>query len=874
MKYRNVGETFEDCCYRLSSNLSDSDEHRRSLSDIFCNMRFLPAGRVQAAIGSPKRVTPWNCLAGDTLVLTKEFGLKKIKELDEATIYDGDRNWIKVKFNSFGIQPLWKVSFTNGKEHKEIYCTEDHGWISNGVKILTKNLKYNDKVDHNSTQTRGHGYSKYSRNYRLGVIHGLVYGDGNATNDNGFQLRVCQDQEDLKYYLEDFPCSYPPSYNGQPCYYFFGKNAWTNFKQFPEEKDRNDLPYLSGFIAGWMAADGCVGIRGEATICGDKAELDWLSTYGPLVGIYVTGTTLLNPITNFGLRKKQSMNMRLSTLNLVPDNFIIERKRQRFKQKHNKQWRIKSSYLTNLQEEVFCPSVPTTQSFTLDGGLHSSNCFVSGVIADDFNDIMEKAKEAGHTMRLGGGIGYDFSTLRPRGSLIKSLGSYSSGPISFMDIFDSVCGTIASAGHRRGAQMGVLRVDHPDIEEFVHAKRNSDKLTRFNISVGVTDSFMKAVKEGKEFNLKFHNKVYKTVDARMLWDTIMRSTWDWAEPGVIFIDRVNEFNNLWYCESIATTNPCGEQPLPPYGACLLGSFNLVKYAGEDTNGRYFNHKLFKDDIKTIVRAMDNIIDLGIYPLPQQEQEGKAKRRMGLGITGLANCLEYIVEGAPYGSERFIEWMNAILKDLRDVAYETSVELAKEKGTFPLYDERYLEGKFIKTLPEHILESMKKYGIRNSHLTSIAPTGTISLSADNISSGIEPVYTHAYTRTIQTFEGPRFEDVEDFGWRTWKVKGKTASELSPEEHVSVLINAQQFVDSACSKTCNVGDDVTWDRFKNIYMMAFDGGCKGVTTFRSAGKRLGILNEVKSEHPEKPQEVEYIDDEDSVCYFDEKGQKHCE
>jgi len=501
------------------------------------------------------------------------------------------------------------------------------------------------------------------------------------------------------------------------------------------------------------------------------------------------------------------------------------------------------------------------------------NCFVSGTIADDFNAIMEMAKEAGHTMRLGGGIGYDFSPLRPRGSLIKSLGSQSSGPISFMDIFNSVCGTISSAGHRRGAQMGVLRVDHPDIEEFVHAKRNENKLTAFNISVGITDAFMDAVKADKDFNLKFHNKVYKTVRARALWDSIMRSTWDWAEPGVLFIDRINKENNLWYCETIAATNPCGEQPLPPYGACLLGSFNLVKYVQETkaTDGstvKDFNTPLFIKDIEAVVRAMDNIMDLGVYPLPQQESEGKSKRRMGLGITGLANALEYL--GCPYGSQRFLSILGSILIQLRDTAYRTSVELAKEKGPFPMFDaEKYLQGTFIKTLPEDIREGIKKYGIRNSHLLSIAPTGTISLSADNISSGIEPVFTYSYTRTIITAEGVRYEDVEDYGHRVWGVKGKTANELSPEEHVNVLIASQKYVDSACSKTCNVGADVDWERFKNIYIAAYDGGAKGCTTFRAAGKRMGIL-------VEKTVEKEYIDDEDSVevCKIDPNtGQPTC-
>jgi len=496
------------------------------------------------------------------------------------------------------------------------------------------------------------------------------------------------------------------------------------------------------------------------------------------------------------------------------------------------------------------------------------NCFVSGNINDSFDDIMDKAKEAGTTMRLGGGIGYDFSTLRPRGERIKSVGSQSSGPVSFMDIFDSICGTIASAGHRRGAQMGVMRVDHPDIIEFIHAKRNSTQLTRFNISVGVTDAFMEAVKKGTDFNLKWRGRVVSKVDARKLWEDIMRSTWDWAEPGVLFIDRINEMNNLWYCETITSTNPCAEQPLPPYGACLLGSFNLVKYVKED---RGFDLHAMRKDIPHVVRAMDNIIDVGTYPLPAQEEEGKNKRRMGLGLTGVANAIEAM--GRPYASDEFMSTFELILKELTYESYRASVQLAKEKGTFPLFDaDKYLQSKFIQTLPDDIKEGISKYGIRNSHLTSIAPTGTISLSADNVSSGIEPVFTYGYDRTIQTFEGPVIEPVQDYGYRVWGTEGRTADQIPVEDHVKVLAVAQQYMDSACSKTCNVGDDVDWERFKDVYMLAYNSGAKGCTTFRAAGKRYGILNA-----KEEPEEVrEYIDDEDSVeaCYIDPNtGQPAC-
>lgn len=502
------------------------------------------------------------------------------------------------------------------------------------------------------------------------------------------------------------------------------------------------------------------------------------------------------------------------------------------------------------------------------------NCFVSNTIEDSFASIMQAATEAAETMRLGGGIGYDFSTLRPRGDNIRSLDSRSSGPISFMGIFDALCKTIASAGHRRGAQMGVLRVDHPDIEEFITIKNNLTTLTQFNLSVGVTDKFMEAVMKDTNFDLVFDGKVYKTVRAKALWDAIMRSTWDWAEPGVLFIDRMNKKNNLWYCETIAATNPCGEQPLPPYGACLLGSFNLVKYITPTG----FDYEAFKHDIPAVVRAMDNVVDRAIYPLPQQAKEAKDKRRMGLGVTGLANAGEAL--GYAYGSPDFIKFTKEVLSVLRDTCYRSSIALAAEKGSFPLLNkDKYLQSEFAKTLPEDIRDDILKFGIRNSHLLSIAPTGTISLSADNVSSGIEPVFSYGYTRTIQTFSGPVEERVEDYGYRVFGVKGRTANELSVFDHVRVLNVCSQFVDSACSKTCNVSEDVTFDQFKDVYMQAYLGGASGCTTFRANGKRFGIFSahaaEDVAEEPEEEADTFVDEKEGGACYFDPAtGKRTCE
>lgn len=487
----------------------------------------------------------------------------------------------------------------------------------------------------------------------------------------------------------------------------------------------------------------------------------------------------------------------------------------------------------------------------------SSNCFVSGIIEDSFvegpGSIMQRATEAATTMRMGGGIGYDFSKLRPRGAQIKKLGSVSSGPISFMDIYDAICRCIASSGHRRGAQMGILRVDHPDIEEFIHVKQNEERLRGFNLSIAITDEFMEAVETDKPFALNFNGEVYKEISAKTLWESIMRSAWDWAEPGVFFVDRVNEMNNLYYCELLEACNPCGEQPLPPFGACLLGSFNLTKYIYIKNGKWVFDYTKFKEGIPVVVEAMDNIIDTSIYPLQEQADEAKQKRRMGLGVTGLANAIEAM--GHAYGSEDFLKIEKKIVKTLACECYKASAMLAKRKGSFPLYDkEKYLKGKFIRKLPKDVRDLIAKHGIRNSHLTSIAPTGTISVCADNITSGLEPVFAYSFDRTLTKFHGPVIETIEDYGKRVFGVKGKRSADVTIQEHLAVLLTAQEWVDSAISKTCNVSSDMPWDFFKKVYIDAWKGGAKGCTTYRAGGKRKGIL--VKKDAESKDYQCEII------------------
>jgi ribonucleoside-diphosphate reductase alpha chain len=390
--------------------------------------------------------------------------------------------------------------------------------------------------------------------------------------------------------------------------------------------------------------------------------------------------------------------------------------------------------------------------------------------------------------------------------------------------------------------MGILRVDHPDIEEFIFAKHNGDQITSFNLSIAVTDAFMHAVVSDAPFDLKWEDRVYRTIRARDLWETIMRSTWDWAEPGVLFIDRINEENNLSYCEVICATNPCSEQPLPPFGACLLGSFNLAAYLRPKSklpvlaSERFvFDWKSFADHIPVIVRAMDNVIECALYPLKEQQNEAIMTRRMGLGIMGTANCLEAC--GAAYGSQEFIREMDFALTILKNEAYYASARLAKEKGAFPRFArERYLERPFIKRLSPKVQAEIAEHGIRNSHLISIAPTGTISFCMDNISSGIEPVFA---ARTRRRVRGLGEVDVVDYGIAKLGVQPKTAAEVTAGEHISVLCAAQKHVDSAVSKTCNVSAEMPWEDFKDLYFLAWRNGAKGCATFQNGGKRKGVM-----------------------------------
>ncbi len=498
-------------------------------------------------------------------------------------------------------------------------------------------------------------------------------------------------------------------------------------------------------------------------------------------------------------------------------------------------------FFSALEDFRFLPAGRILAGAGTDRRVTLFNCFVMGTIPDDMAGIFDHLKEAALTMQQGGGIGYDFSTLRPKGAPVKGVGADASGPLSFMEVWDAMCRTIMSAGYRRGAMMATMRCDHPDIEDFISAKREPGRLTMFNLSVLVTDAFMEAVKNGSPWQLAFDGVTYRTVAARDLWDEIMRATYGWAEPGVIFIDRINRRNNLYYCETINATNPCGEQPLPPYGACLLGSINLARLVREPfTDAACLDLDELERLVGTAVRMLDNAIDVSGFPLPEQAHEATAKRRIGLGVTGLADAL--ILCRARYGSPRATDLAEGWVKALSRAAYLASAELAAEKGAFPLFDrDAFLAGETMAAMDADVRDAVARHGLRNALLTSVAPTGTISLFADNVSSGLEPVFSFTYRRNVLMPDGTRRqEEVADYAYCLYRrLKGEGAAlpdyfvdaqSLAPADHVRMQAAVQRHVDSSISKTINVPEDISFEDFKDVYMTAYDAGCKGCTTYR--------------------------------------------
>ena len=498
-------------------------------------------------------------------------------------------------------------------------------------------------------------------------------------------------------------------------------------------------------------------------------------------------------------------------------------------------------FTTALSDFKFIPAGRILAGAGTDRSVTLFNCFVMGTIPDSLAGIFAHLREAAVTMQQGGGVGMDFSTIRPAGSPVLGVGADASGPLTFMDCWDAMCRTVMSAGQRRGAMMGCLQIDHPDIEAFIDAKRDPARLRNFNLSVLVSDAFMKALATDADWPLRFGDKIHRTIRAKDLWHRLMTATYDMAEPGVIFVDRVNQLNNLAHCERISASNPCGEQMLPPYGACLLGSLNLARLVVNPFEpDAALDEPLLAELTRTAVRLLDNVIDISRYPLPEQEAEAKAKRRIGLGVTGLADALLFC--GTAYGGSPAVALTRRWLELIKREAYRASAEIAAEKGPFPLYEKAMLDRPNLVSLDEETRAMIAEHGLRNGCLTSIAPTGTTSLLAGNISSGVEPVFAYAYTRRIRQPDGTtREEAVEDYAMQAWRrLKGDdaippadlfvSAQTLSPSDHLTMQAAAQALIDSSISKTVNCPEDISFDAFADIYVEGYHLGCKGLTTYR--------------------------------------------
>lgn len=827
-----------------------------------------PAGRIHAGAGTPKIVTWINCLKGDTELYTKEHGNITLKEAASKGVVSvlTSAGWIEAPIRAYGVQPLNKITFKPGRvshRSKIVHATAKHRWLTlsgetDDLRIGMKVLSCNTPIDAEAEE------------YRDGLVHGIIFGDGTLRRvtqkqisggypigTHHYILRACGRTKE-HYDLLDVYCKnyrQPPSANGDRIYYC---SSMVNMKEAPVTES-ND--YIAGFIEGWWIADGYLNNGKIKSITSTNYEhLDWLIENAGRGGFVATGNRAIGKkATNLGVAKDPC-----KTVDIRPAAEV--------------EWVVKDIKPAGT-EIVYCAEVPVEHAFSLTEGLYTGNCFVSRTIEDSMVGIADALKEAMLTLQQGGGIGMDFSTLRPSGAFLHRTGegSKASGPLPFMEMWDAMCRTIKSAGDRRGAMMAVMRIDHPDIEKFIVAKQTKGLLTNFNMSVLVTEDFWKAKEADESWDLVFsvppanlselsgriqrNGKaayIYKTVRARELWDLILRNTYEYSEPGVIFIDRINEMNNLSYCEWIAATNPCGEQPLPPWGACNLSSANLARLVSrpfsEDSS---FEYDILRDVVRSGVRFLDNVIDCTNYPLEAQAIEQAEKRRIGLGISGLANALAML--RIRYGDNTSAMLFTSELTQLIAIeAFTASMELARERGPFPAWDLKMLDAPYMQKLPADLREKIHKYGLRNGTLLTIAPVGTTSLYYDNISSGLEPVFLFEQLRKVLQGDDTFKEYiVQDYGYKLFReIHGDidlpdymvTAKDLTVQDHLAIQVAAQEWIDTSISKTINVPEQTSFEEFAGVYDEAYMKGLKGCTTYRPSAIRGSILSAPEPETPE--------------------------
>lgn len=876
-KYLQKGETKPEHSYRRVARAiagapceKDPVTAEALFFEMMNNRLFLPGGRILAGAGTDKVVTLMNCLGGETELYTKEFGVKTLQELAGKTVTVLTRSgWKSAKIKCFGIQKLNRIELAPSRSknrRKVVRATATHRWFLKGGMEITK-LHKGAKLETCSAFISGN-----RDEYRAGLFHGIIFGDGQLHRQTlrevsgGYPqgtyhhvLRACGRVTEHYDLLDEYCTNYkqPDAAKGDRIYYHHGSE---NYKDFPVDKSAD---YINGFIDGWWIADGHYE-NGQTQRCISSTSyehLDWLVKYAPLGGYIVTGDKIIGKkVTNLGVAKDPCR-----AVTILPEE-------------KTGGWEV-ISIQEDAVEPVYCAVVDDVHAFCLTEGLYTGNCYVNETLEDSMEGIFRGVTALALTSQQGGGMGTAFETLRPANAILKRTQSAASGVLPFMDVYSQTGKTIRSAGERRAAQMGTISDTHPDLPEYIVAKGNglkdgSKRLSEFNISVLISDAFLAACEDDEQWLLYFHippthrdeslaqydftdgndvlQYVYGAWRARDLWDLILRNTYEYSDPGIIFIDRVNDLNNLQYCETIRCTNPCGEQPLPPNGTCNLGAINVAQCVRNPfTQDAELDLGLIEAAATAGVRFLDNVIEVTGYPLEAQRDEEYAKRRIGLGITGLGTCLAQLRQR--YGSVASERTTTQIMKTIAMAAYRASVDLAKSRGSFPKMDACIIEAGFInERIPDDIQELIVEIGLRNGVILTIAPVGTGSIALGNISSGLEPDFAHAYERNVRSKNTEVFTKYTEKSYTLrflefiirkpadlssdWLT---TALDLDIAEHIRIQGACQKWVDASVSKTVNIPEDYPFDKFAEVYQLAYQYGCKGCTTYRPSGLRENIL-----------------------------------